>query len=259
MKKQTQKTALITGFSRGIGAAITTQLVKEGYYVYGVSRSESESSKTLAQELKPNITSLYFDLEKKKEVELMLEKLKKVKFNVVVNNAGVIEMENFKKFDYKIWTKTLNINLNAILLTSVRLISQMEEGGSIVNIASTDGMTGSYSSMSYSASKAALINLTQSLALNYGKYKVRVNSISPGWINTEMATESSLEAADLAPLGRNGKPSEIANVVSFLISPKASFITGSNIIVDGGYGCVDYIMRKESQESSADLENAPVG
>jgi NAD(P)-dependent dehydrogenase (short-subunit alcohol dehydrogenase family) len=168
-------------------------------------------------------------------------------------------MENFKKFDYKIWTKTLNINLNAILLTSVRLINQMEEGGSIVNIASTDGMTGSYSSMSYSASKAALINLTQSLALNYGKYKVRVNSISPGWINTEMATESSLEAADLAPLGRNGKPSEIANVVSFLISSKASFITGSNIIVDGGYGCVDYIMRKETQESFEDLENAPAG
>jgi len=250
MKKQTKKIALVTGFSRGIGAAITTQLVKEGYYVYGVSRTESDSSKALAKELKPNVKALYFDLEKKTEVEQMLEKLKSVKFDAVVNNAGVIEMENFKKFDYKVWTKTLNINLNAILLTSVRLISQMKEGSSIVNIASTDGMIGSYSSMSYSASKAALINLTQSLALNYGKYGVRVNSVSPGWINTDMATESSMEAGKLTPLGRNGRPEEIADLVCYLVSPKASFITGANIVADGGYSCVDYIMKKESEEFS---------
>ncbi len=91
----------------------------------------------------------------------------------------------------------------------VRLVEQMNEGGSIVNIASTDGLTGSYSSMSYSASKAALINLTKSLAINYGKYQVRVNSISPGWINTGMSTESSYEATKLAPLGRNGKPKKL--------------------------------------------------
>ena len=132
-------------------------------------------------------------------------------------------------------------------LHKVRVISAMQNG-SIVNIASTDGLTGSYSSMSYSASKAALINLTKSLAINYGKYQVRVNSISPGWINTGMSTESSYEATKLAPLGRNGKPQEIADLVSYLISPKASFITGSNIVIDGGYSCVDYIMKKEADE-----------
>lgn len=249
MKKKTcVKKALITGFSRGIGAAITKQLVKEGYFVYGVARKESESSNKISKELKGKIKPLYYDLEKKVKVERMLDDLKGIKLDAVVNNAGIIEMENFKKFDYKIWAKTLNINLNAILLTSVRLVNQMNEGGSIVNIASTDGMTGAYVSMSYSASKAALINLTQSLALNYGKYGVRVNSVSPGWINTAMATESSMEAGKLTPLGRNGKPEEIADLVSYLVSERASFITGANIVADGGYSCVDYIMKKESGE-----------
>ncbi len=245
-----KKQALVTGFSRGIGAAITKQLVKEGYFVLGVARKESEYSKGIVAELKGKLKPLYFNLEKKVEVERMLDEIKGVRLDAVVNNAGIIEMENFKKFDYKIWAKTLNINLNAILLTSVRLVNQMNEGGSIVNIASTDGMTGAYVSMSYSASKAALINLTQSLALNYGKYGVRVNSVSPGWINTDMATESSMEAGKLTPLGRNGRPEEIADLVCYLVSPKASFITGANIVADGGYSCVDYIMKKESEEFS---------
>lgn len=247
-RKNKNKIALVTGFSRGIGEAITRQLIKDGFYVFGVSRKESDQSKALIHELKPNLKGLYFDLSKKNNVEEMLRNVKGIKLDAVINNAGIIEFENFKKFDYKIWTNTLNVNLNAILLTSVRLVEQMNEGGSIVNIASTDGLTGSYSSMSYSASKAALINLTKSLAINYGKYQVRVNSISPGWINTGMSTESSYEATKLAPLGRNGKPQEIADLVSYLISPKASFITGSNIVIDGGYSCVDYIMKKEADE-----------
>lgn len=248
-KKIVKKIALVTGFSRGIGEAITRELIGKGYKVYGISKIENTESISIAKEFKSGLIPLYFDLSKRKNVEEMLKSLKDIKFDTVINNAGMIEMENFKKFDYKIWTTTLNVNLNAILLTSVRLIEQIKRGGSIVNIASTDGLIGSFSSMSYSASKAALINLTKSLALNYGKYGVRVNSVSPGWINTGMATSSSYEAADLTPLGRNGKPQEVANLVMYLISSKASFITGSNIVIDGGYSCVDYIMKKESEES----------
>ena len=178
-KKRVKKIALVTGFSRGIGEAITRELIRKGYLVYGISKAQSSESLALSKELKSDLIPLYFDLSKRKNVEEMLKSLKDVKFDAVINNAGIIEMENFKKFDYKIWTTTLNVNLNAILLTSVRLIEQMKRGGSIVNIASTDGLIGSFSSMSYSASKAALINLTKSLALNYGKYGVRVNSVSP--------------------------------------------------------------------------------
>lgn len=246
--KNDTKIALVTGFSRGIGEAIVRTLVKSDYTVYGISRKETQYSNKLIKDLKPNLFPIYIDLGKKKQVEEMLKRLKDVKFDAVVNNAGIFEIENFKKFDYKIWSTILNVNLNAALLTSVRLVNQIKEGGSIVNIASTDGMIGSFSSMSYSASKAALINLTKSLAINYGKYGVRVNAVSPGWINTGMSTDSSYQATQITPLGRNGKPQEVADVVSYLISKRASFITGANVIVDGGYSCVDYIMKKESEE-----------
>lgn len=246
--KESKKTALVTGFSRGIGEAITRTLVNSGYKIYGISKKQTDYSEKVVNDLAPNVVPIYVDLGKRKQVEDVLKQLKKIKFDAIINNAGIFETENFEKFDYKIWSTILGVNLNAALLTSVRLVNQMKKGGSIVNIASTDGMIGSFSSISYSASKAALINLTKSLALNYGKYGVRVNAVSPGWINTGMSTESSYQAARIAPLGRNGKPQEVADVVAYLISDKASFITGANVVVDGGYSCVDYIMKKESEE-----------
>ncbi len=154
--------------------------------------------------------------------------------------------EDFSNLDLKVWDAVLEVNLNTPLIISTKLQSAIEEGGSIVNISSTDGFKGSFGSMAYSASKAALCNLTKSLANNFAKKKIRVNSICPGWINTGMATNPSYKATFLTPLERNGKPNEIANIVSFLISEKASFITGANIFADGGYTNVDCIMKEEA-------------
>lgn len=247
MKKQ-KRVVLITGFSRGIGRAITKKFLSKGYIVYGIARTKSDEAQSIMDEHKGDIKPFFLDLGKRKELEKFFKATKNIKFDVVVNNAGIFEIENFKKFDFKSWSRTLDVNLNAALLTSVKLSDQIKEKGSIINIASTDGLIGSFSSMAYSASKAALINLTKSLALNFGKYGIRVNAVSPGWINTGMSTESSFEAMKLTPLGRNGEPGDVANLVYFLASKEASFITGANIIIDGGYSCVDYIMKKESEE-----------
>ncbi len=250
IRKGKERLVLITGFSRGIGKEITKRFLKDGYIVVGVAKNHGDEAKKMEKKFSTNHLTYYYDFSDLTNIESMIKVIKKekYKFDCVVNNAGMIEFEKFGDFDMKIWNDTMNVNLNCVLMICTKLRSNIKSNGSIVNIASTDGMIGAYASMAYAASKAALINLTKSLALNYGKYNVRVNSISPGWINTSMATQSSMFATELSPLSRNGKPEEIANVVAFLCSKEASFITGSNIVVDGGYSCVDYIMKQEAKE-----------
>lgn len=177
----------------------------------------------------------------------LIEKLRDVKFDAIVNNAGMFEPEDFENYDLAIWDNTLVVNLTTPLLISLKLQNNIKDGGAIVNIASTDGLIGSFASMAYGASKAALMNVTKSLANNFGSRGIRVNAIAPGWILTGMATDESEEAVEITPLARNGSPEEVAELVSFLISDRASFITGATVIIDGAYTCVDYIMKKEAE------------
>lgn len=239
--------ALVTGVSRGIGRAICKQLASDGFKVYGTYNTGVDEAKAVKQELGDNVQLFQVNFAQRQQTLAFIEKLMSVTFDAIVNNAGMIEFENFDNFDLDIWDRTLEVNLTTALIISHGLRNNVREGGAIVNIASTDGMTGTFASMSYAASKAALINLTKGLANNFGARKVRVNSIAPGWINTGMSSEASNEAASLTPLARNGKPEEVAKVVSFLISSNASFITGATVIVDGGYTNVDYIMLKEAK------------
>jgi NAD(P)-dependent dehydrogenase (short-subunit alcohol dehydrogenase family) len=123
----------------------------------------------------------------------------------------------------------------------------MRQGGALVNIASTDGMTGTFASLSYAASKAALINLTKGLGNLYGQKGLRANAVAPGWVNTGMSTAASLAAKDFTPLGRNGLPEDIAHVVAFLLSTSAAYVNGATLIIDGGYTNVDSIMMREAK------------
>ncbi len=238
--------AIVTGASKGIGRAIAIELIKEGYDVHGIYNQAKDEAEQLTQE--HGIIFHQCDLSDREAVLALAKELSDVPIRALVNNAGIFEADDIADFNYANWDKTLAVNVTAPLILACELSKTMDKGSSIVNIASTDGMIGACEGISYSASKAALINLTKSLGISLGAKGIRVNAIAPGWINTSMVNaEPSRVAEELTPLGRIGKPEEIAAAVAFLISDKASFINGETLVVDGGLINVDYVLKKESE------------
>lgn len=247
--------ALVTGASRGIGRATAELLLEQGFDVHATYRTrvdEAEALQELAARHGRTVTLHKYDASSRDDHDRLATALAGVRFTVLVFNAGMIEFEQFANFEESIWDRTLETNLNAVLRMTVRLQSRIVAGGSIVIVASTDGYIGSYASMAYAASKAALINLTKSLACNLGARNIRANAVAPGWITTDMTTEGSSASATVTPLGRDGTPAEVAEVICFLASRKASFVTGATVVVDGGYTSSDQIMLNEASLVSAE-------
>lgn len=257
------KKALVTGVSwtTGIGFAISKQLISDGFYVYAVYHSEDSTAKEFYEQNPDNIKFLQCDLSQRDSIDLLVNyfKTSKIELDVIVNNAGAFSVEeNIDNYDYQAWDQIFAVNVTAPLMLAVELKPQMKKNGVIINMVSTDGMKGSFSSMAYAASKAALINLTDSLAINFGydEKKIRVTSVCPGWVKSFNESDSSSSemvpfisrstGSQLCPLGRFAETSEIANVVSFLVSDKASFISGGFVPVHGGYNGVAFDMYAES-------------
>ena len=248
------KTALVTGVSRptGIGFAICKQLLSEGYYVHATYNSENKCKSKFDVKYREQICLHQVDFTNKEALEEFIKKMQKEKINLIVNNAGAFpDGEDYNNYDMSIWDSIFNVNVRAPFAISTGLKNAIQKNGVIINIASTDGLKASFSSMSYAASKAALINATQSLAINFGydKKRIRVVAILPGWVKTDvnMIPEISWKVApQMTPLGRFAETQEIADFVSFLASDKASFITGSTHIIDGGFNSVDYTFMREA-------------
>ena len=240
------KTAIVTGGSRGIGAATSSLLAANGYNVI----INYNASADAAIALKADIVSKGFNAEVYKcdvsdsdEVNSMLEFcVSTFGFpDLLVNNAGIAGQKLFTDITDSDWSRMLSVDLTGVFNCCRAASKHMikKHAGSIINISSMWGVGGASCEVHYSAAKAGVIGLTKALAKELGPSGIRVNCIAPGVIDTEMNSKLSAadiaELADATPLCRIGKPSEVAAVVEFLASDKASFITGQTISVDGGF------------------------
>lgn len=234
------KIILITGSSSGIGAA-TARLAK-GYGAIPIlhGKTESEDLKSLAKEL--NCEYICCDVADKKAVEAEIKRIfeKVERIDILVNSAGIAPTQEFLESTDDNWIDVFKINVLGTTHFCQAVIPSMQKNkyGRIVNIASIKGYQNMAAPTAYSASKAAIINITASLAKQFAPV-IAVNAVSPGYTDTPMSLTRTLawamERAKTALLGRVAQPKEIAEVILFLASEKASFITGQTILVDGGF------------------------
>jgi 3-oxoacyl-[acyl-carrier protein] reductase len=236
--------ALVTGGSRGIGRAICLQLADAGYPVlinYHTNRQAAEETKSLIEEKSGTAELLPFNVADGKEIDEALtawiESHPNDTIAVLVNNAG-IRLDNLMIFmQNEQWHKVLDTTLNGFFYVTRRLLKDMltNRWGRIINIASLSGIKGLPGQANYSAAKAALIGASKALAQEVAARKVTVNVVAPGFIATDMTKEldeKTLKA--MIPSGRFGQPEEVAELVGFLASDKAAYITGEVVSINGG-------------------------
>ena len=238
------KYALVTGASRGLGKAVAIRLAKDGFAVIINYQSNKEAAEDTLKQIQENGGTgelLPFDVANPQAIEAALESWQNAHpddyISVLVNNAG-IRKDNLMVFmQDEEWNKVLDTTLNGFFHITRRLLKDMmmHRSGRVINMASLSGIKGLPGQANYSAAKAALIGATKALAQEVAARKVTVNAIAPGFIATDMTKElNEAELKKLIPMGRFGKPEEVASLVSFLASDEAAYITGQAISINGG-------------------------
>jgi NAD(P)-dependent dehydrogenase (short-subunit alcohol dehydrogenase family) len=240
------KTALVTGAARGIGAAVARVFAAEGA---GVALTDILSAP--GEQVREAIsaaggTASFSELDVTSEpdwrrvVDDVLDRFGDL--DILVNNAGIYERNTVEELDLETWKQVMEVNADSVFLGTKACIPTMRRsgGGSIVNIASVASMRGSQWSTAYHASKGAVAVFTRSAAVQYGRYGIRVNSVHPGAIDTDMLDQVYIDDGlrhqriGAMPLRRSGSPEEVAKAVLFLASDDSSYVTGSELRVDGG-------------------------
>ncbi len=237
--------ALITGAARGIGREVALTLAKSGYHIAFCYQSSLEEAKSLIEEIELLGQKAFCSKCDVSNFESVIAFVKTVEKNlgpvdVLVNNAGITKDNLLLRMDVNDWHTVLNTNLNSVFNFCKATIFEFlkRKSGRIVNISSVSGVYGNPGQANYSASKAGIIGISKSLAKEVGARGITVNVVAPGVIRTDMTKniddEVMAEAVSNTALNRLGEVQDVANLVSFLASEKASFITGQVICVDGG-------------------------
>ena len=235
------KKVLVTGASGGIGKAIAIELSSNGADLCLTGRNKSELE-SLQKLIGGNCEIIISDLSKSEGIDELANSAqeKMGQIDILINNAGITRDNLFMRMSEEDWNEVINVNLNSIFKLTKQLIKGMikRRYGRIINITSVIGVAGGAGQSNYSASKAGIIAMSKSLAQEVGSRSVTVNSIAPGFIETNMTAELSddrkEEILHSISVGRLGKPDDIAGAVCFLASDKASYITGQTIHINGG-------------------------
>jgi acetoacetyl-CoA reductase len=236
-----EKIALVTGGTRGIGAAIATKLKEDGYTVVSSYVGNTEKADEFSKNT--GIKTYKFDAGYFESCQKVVEEIENdlgSNIDIVVNNAGITRDKFFHKMAPEDWSTVINTNLNSMFNITRSVIEKMraKKFGRIISIGSINGLKGQVGQSNYSAAKAGIIGFSKAIALENANKGITANVIAPGYIATDMVKKIDPKILETIvsqiPIGRLGEPDEIGSLVSYLASDKASFITGATLSINGG-------------------------